>query len=116
MISSHIFFTQDGNKLIESASIQHSSRRKQGKNWWNNKWRSKLLAFIKYLSDDENSFFLEVGSEEKVHISNEPIQFKGNVSYNIPDKNTLKEEVELADNHEFDNIDEEEFAENLETK
>lgn len=115
MISSHIFFTQDGTNLIETASIQHSSRRRQGKNWWNDAWRSKLLAFIKYLSDDDKSFYLEVGSEEKVHVSNEPIQFKGNVSYNIPDSNTLEEEVELSDLNGLDNL-EEEYAENVETE
>lgn len=115
MISSHIFFTTDGKKLIESSSVQHSSRRRQGKNWWNNTWRSKLLAFIKYLSDDDNSFYLEMGSEEKVFVSNEPVKFKSNVSYNIPDKNTLEEEAELSDFNKHDDIEEqEEFVENLE--
>lgn len=115
MISSHIFFTEDGTKIIEATSTQHSSRRRQGKNWWNDTWRSKLLAFIKYLSDDDNSFYLEVGSEEKVFVSNTPIQFKGNVSYNIPENNTLEEEVELADINGLDNL-EEEVEENVETE
>lgn len=117
MISSHIFFTTDGKKLIESSSVQHSSRRRQGKNWWNNTWRSKLLAFIKYLSDDDDSFYLEVGSEEKVYVSNEPVKFKGYVSYNIPDNNSLEEEAELSDINRYDNIEEqEELVENLETE
>jgi len=116
MISSHIFFTEDGTKIIDTKSIQHSSRRRQGKNWWNDDWRTKLLAFIKYLSDDDNSFYLEVGSEEKVYVANAPIQFKGNVSYNIPENNTLEEEIELADLNELDNFDEVEYADNVETK
>jgi len=107
MISTHIYFTQDGTTLIEAKSIQHSARRRQGKNWWNDAWRSKLLAFVKYLSDDENSFYLEVGSEEKIYISNEPVQFAGKVSYNIPEKNNLDDEVELADLNGLDNLDEE---------
>jgi hypothetical protein len=107
MISTHIYFTQDGKTLIETKSIQHSARRRQGKNWWNDAWRSKLLAFVKYLSDDENSFYLEVGSEEKIYISNEPVQFVGKVSYNIPEKNNLDEEVELAELNGLDNLDEE---------
>lgn len=107
MISTHIYFTQDGTTLIETKSIQHSARRRQGKNWWNDAWRSKLLAFVKYLSDDENSFYLEVGSEEKIYISNQPVQFVGKVSYNIPEKNNLDEEVELAELNGLDNLDEE---------
>lgn len=115
MISSHIYFTQDGTILIETKSIQHSARRRQGKNWWNDAWRSKILAFVKYLSDDETSFYLEVGSEEKIYISNEPLQFIGKVSYNIPEKNTLDEEVELAELSGLDNLDEE-YAEQIESE
>ncbi|MCU7496939.1 MAG: TIR domain-containing protein [Ignavibacteria bacterium] len=106
MVSSHIFFTFDGRTLIESKSIQHSARRRQGKNWWNDDWRSKLMAFMKYISDEEKSFYLEMGSEEKIYISNEPIQFSGKVSYNMPEKNTLDEEVELAELNGHDSLDE----------
>jgi len=115
MISSHIYFTQDGINPIESKGIQHSARRKQGKNWWNDDWRNKLLAFVKYLSDDENSLYLEAGSEEKIHISNEPIQFIGKYSYNIPEKNTLKDEAELADINGLDELDDE-ISEAIETE
>jgi hypothetical protein len=97
MVSTRIIFTQDGINPIESKSIQHSSRRRQGKNWWNDKWREKLLAFIRFISDNDNSFYLEMGSEEKVEISNEPLKFIGKVSYVAPSENTLEEESELAD-------------------
>lgn len=107
MVSSHIYFTQDGITPIESKSIQHSARRRQGKNWWNDDWRNKMLAFIKYLSDDERSFYLEVGSEEKIHVSNEPIQFLGKVSYNLPEKNTLEDEAEISDINDLNELDEE---------
>ena len=115
MISSHIYFTQDGINPIESKGVQHSARRRQGKNWWNDDWRNKLLAFVKYLSDDENSFYLEAGSEEKIHISNEPLQFIGQYSYNIPEKNTLEDEAELADINRLDELDDE-ITEVIETE
>jgi hypothetical protein len=102
MISSHIFFSSDGIHLIESKSMQHTSRRKQGKNWWNDKWREKLLTFIRYISDDENSFYLEVGSEEKVIVANEPLKFIGKISYLVPSENNLEEESELADVNDYD--------------
>jgi hypothetical protein len=107
MVSSHIYFTQDGITPIESKSIQHAARRRQGKNWWNDDWRNKLLAFVKYLSDDEKSFYLEVGGEEKIQISNEPIKFIGKISYNIPEKNTLEDEAELSDISQLNDLDEE---------
>lgn len=107
MISSHIYFTQDGKAPIENKSIQHAARRRQGKNWWNDDWRNKLLAFVKYLSDDESSFYLEAGSEEKIHVSKEPVQFIGQVSYNIPDKNTLEDEAEISDINDLNELEEE---------
>lgn len=105
VISSHIFFTSDGITLVEGDSQQHSARRRQGKNWWNDDWRSKLLGFVKYLSDDDSSFYLQLGSEEIAKISNNPIQFLGKVSYNLPEKNNLIEEAEIADILEFGGSD-----------
>lgn len=105
-VSSHIFFTQDGKELIPSKSIQHSSRRRQGRNWWNNKWREKLLAFIRYISDEQFSFSLEAGSEETIKVSNEPLKFIGKMSYMEPTKKNLEQESELADINDFeDEID-----------
>ena len=115
MISSHIFFTTNGTDLIESKNIQHSSRRRQGKNWWNDKWREKLLAFVKYISDDELSFHLEMGSEEKIIVSNEPMRFCGKRSYVNPSENNLDDESELADiNYYEDEIEEADEFEEIE--
>jgi len=100
MISSHIFFTSDGKTLIDSA-LQHKARRKKGSSWWNNNWRARLLAFIKY-SNNENSFYLEMGSEEKIYISNQPMQFLGKVSYEIPCKENVKEVERDEDEEDYD--------------
>ncbi|GHV34963.1 TIR domain-containing protein [Bacteroidia bacterium] len=107
MVSSHIFFTSDGKILIESKNQQHAARRKQGAKWWNNDWRTKLLGLVKYISDDDNSFYLEMGSEEKIVISNQPLQFVGKVSYHIPNEKNLEEESELSDLIDIDRFDEE---------
>ena len=107
MFSSHIFFTSDGKTLIESKDKQHKARRKQGAKWWNNDWRTKLMAFVEYISDDEESFYLEVGSEEKIWISNKPMQFLGKKSYETPSKKNLEEEYEISDLNNLNEIDEE---------
>jgi hypothetical protein len=104
-ISSHIYFTTNGIDLIESDSIQHTARRKQGKNWWNETWRKKLLAFVDYLSE-ENVLILEVGSEERIIVESTPNQFLAKVTYAIPSKNTLSEEAEIANIHSINEIDE----------
>lgn len=117
MFLSHIFFTDDGINLIESKSIQHSARRRQGKNWWNDDWKTKLLSFVQYLSDDNTSFYLEGGSEEKILIANTPIEFKSSVGYNLPDRNVLEEDAELSDLTDLDEMDvEEENAVNIQSE
>ncbi|MCW7458562.1 toll/interleukin-1 receptor domain-containing protein [Leptospira bandrabouensis] len=94
-ISSHIYFTHNGIDLIESKNIQHSARRKQGKDWWNDDWRNKLVAFVKSLSEDAVGIKLKVGSEEIINISCDPVKFFGKASYDLPEKNNLLDEVEL---------------------
>jgi hypothetical protein len=107
MISSHIFFTSNGKILIASKDQQHKARRKQGAKWWNNDWRTKLLAFVKYISDNDDSFYLEMGSEEKIIISNQPLQFLGKVSYEISNEKILEDESKLFDLNNIDDFDEE---------
>ncbi|UBM60041.1 toll/interleukin-1 receptor domain-containing protein [Marinilongibacter aquaticus] len=108
-ISSHIFFTSDGIQLIESSSRQHALRRKQGENWWNDKWRKKLLTFMNYLSHEQDTITLEVGSEEKILLSKTPVQFQSQVTYEDPNSDDiLSEEEELAEMMDNKKSDEEE--------
>lgn len=105
MVSSHIFFTEDGSTLIETKSIQHSARRRQGKNWWNDDWKTKLLAFVQYFNDENNAFYLDVGSEEKIWIATESISFRSEFGYAIPNSKILEEEAELSDINDLDDDD-----------
>lgn len=91
VITSHIWFTSDGINLIPEASKQHASRRKQGKNWWNNDWRNKTIGFMQYLGDD-GLIKLKLGSEEFAIIGVEPILFKSPVKYIDPNIENLPDE------------------------
>lgn len=92
VINSHIWFTSDGVNLIPEVSKQHAARRKQGKNWWNNDWRNKTMAFMKYLAED-GAIKISLGSEEFALISDEPIMFNSPVKYTDPNIENLLEEV-----------------------
>ena len=107
MVSSHIFFTENGTDLIQSKRMQHAARRRQGKDWWNDDWRSKLMAFADYLTDYDNSFYLEMGSEEEILISTKPMEFRSNFSYELPNKQILTDESELSDMNLLNELDQE---------
>lgn len=105
LINTHIWFTSDGEHLIPEASKQHSARRKQGKNWWNNDWRNKVMAFMKYLEDEDGAIHLILGGEEIAKIATQPIMFESPVTYIDPNKENLPDEnVSHDDDIEEDNV------------
>lgn len=108
VFNSHIYFTTDGETLIDKASIQHSARRKQGKGWYNDDWKNKMQAFISYLSQNEETFSLDMGSEEQIVVSAIPQEFSSTKSYLIPAKELLDEEVELSNITYLDSLNNEE--------
>jgi len=112
VINTHIWFTSDGINLIPEASKQHAARRKQGKNWWNNDWRSKTLAFMEYLAEEDKTIHIELGSEELAKISASPIMFKSPISYLDPNSENLPEEVDTFDPEDGEEINIEEEAVN----
>ncbi len=100
VVSSHIWFTSNGVDLIESDSKQHAARRKQGKNWWNNDWRNKLIAFMQFLSEEDGNFHVKLGSQEIAKVSVEPIMFESPVKYTDPNTENLPDEVQGYDEFE----------------
>lgn len=104
VVNSHIWFTTNGVDLVDSDAKQHSARRKQGKNWWNNDWRNKLIAFMQYISEEDGLFNIYVGSQEVAKVSSEPIMFLSPVKYNDPNQENLPDDVQTLD--ELDDIEE----------
>lgn len=97
VIKSHIIFTWDGKAIIPKDSVQHSGRRKQGKNWWNKHWREKLLNFILFFSDEEGNISIAVGEQESITFCALPIVFESPVTYNDPSDENLPEEDDDRD-------------------
>lgn len=106
VIKSHIFFTENGKRLLSSASIQHKARRKQGKNWWNKQWREKLLHALIPISDENHLIQIPVGEHTRLVFSALPISFHSPVTYVDPNDEYLLDEVVAA---EHDNIEDEDF-------
>ncbi|WP_282128717.1 TIR domain-containing protein [Roseobacter litoralis] len=59
-LKSHVVFTEDGLKPIESSAKQHSLRRGFCRSWWNDRWRTLLQAMLFKLSQGEENFELPV--------------------------------------------------------
>lgn len=107
VISPHIWFTTDGHTLIPEPGKQHAARRKQGKGWWNNDWRNKIVAFMQFLSVQDGYIGVRLGQEEYAKILVESIPFRSPISYvdpgadNLPDDDNSFYDEDDADNIEI---------------
>ena len=102
IFSSHVFFTEDGKKLVSSKPIQLKLRRKQGANWWNNKWNEKLKSFVKYLSDDIGNIIIPISLKNNIIVSSNSITFLGHLSYTNPKDNVHEEIINASVNNNLD--------------
>lgn len=102
----HVIFTEDGNKPLSDSKRMHRLRRGFCKNWWNDRWRDMLLCYLNQLSEGNEFFELNVGSNERIVLSARPVMLESPVSI------VLDSEVSVIENDETDvevqeNFDEE---------
>jgi hypothetical protein len=67
VLRQHVIFTEDGTTPIGNAARMHALRRSFCRNWWNDRWRDLLLAFVAWLSDGAR-IQLPVGPSEVIFL------------------------------------------------
>lgn len=100
MLRSHVLFSDDGEKLWESASLMHRARRSQCKNWWNDDWRDRLLATTTWLGDGEMTIALPLGVSIQGGMSIRPVEFVGPVTLDEHARDEPEPEEELGEGDE----------------
>jgi hypothetical protein len=80
----HVLFSDDGKLLWESKERMHRARRSQCRNWWNPKWRDRILAAISWLCDEQGTIDVPVSSSFHLKVCKHPVSFKSPVSYSDP--------------------------------
>lgn len=74
-LRAHIVFTDTNGQLIDSVARMHQLRRSFCKNWWNDRWRGFLRAFLAFVSQGEQTISLPVGGGRSIQIGALPITF-----------------------------------------
>ena len=105
ILKTHVVFTQDGEKLFDSDSYQHRARRNQGKNWWNDEWRDRLLAMMSFLADGKDQLSITMSEGVIFKFSTAPVQFASNQTYVVVDRQS-REDLPEDDDDAADPIDE----------
>ncbi|WP_029134085.1 toll/interleukin-1 receptor domain-containing protein [Sedimenticola selenatireducens] len=79
----HIVFTEDGKNQLADKNKMHGLRRGFCRNWWNDRWRDMLLAYLHTISNAEQQILLPVASNNNIVISARPIMLDSPVSIEL---------------------------------
>ena len=100
----HVVFSADGITPLDSKPQQHRLRRSRCKQWWNDRWRDLLLAFVASLKESEfQTIKIRTGANSCFRVTIQPDVFRSAVRYtkletfvaeDIPD---YDDEAELAE-------------------
>ncbi|HAU37797.1 MAG TPA: hypothetical protein DCX07_08785 [Phycisphaerales bacterium] len=74
LITNHVVFSEDGQHLWDSRERQHSARRSQCKNWWNDDWRDRMLAMMTWLAEKSDRIAIDCGGDV-IEVSPRPLTF-----------------------------------------
>jgi hypothetical protein len=91
IFKTHIVFTQDGEQLFDSDSYQHRARRNQGKSWWNDEWRDRLLAMVSFLADGKDELCINLAEGVTFNFSTVPVRFVSDRTYVVVDRESRED-------------------------
>lgn len=87
----------DGNAIHPSRMLRR--RKKICKNWWNDKWGSRLLAVMSWLSDDQDEIEIFKTPEGSFKIAGRPLALQSEFGIQedeSPDPNVVEDAPEVA--------------------
>lgn len=106
VVSHHVVFSEDGQNLWDSRERQHSARRSQCKNWWNDDWRDRLLAMMFWLAEGSDRVTIDCGGDS-IEVAPRPLTFTASVTYqgDVPSVPADGDERDVADTEGLDDDD-----------
>ncbi len=105
LLRTHVVFTQDGKTPLASTARAHSLRKSFCKNWWNDRWRDLLRAFVSTLANGKEEFSLSLGGGAVATIAASPMDFKAPLSITENGSASIAEEDHIEDETEADALD-----------
>lgn len=102
----HVVFTDDGRTPIKSTSTAIRLRKGFCRNWWNDRWRDMLRAFVSFLADGESHFSLVLGENSYATVAASPMTFDAPLSISeVPPASITEGNKEDDDETEADALD-----------
>lgn len=106
----HVIFTENGEIPWANAERMHKARRSVCKQWWNQQWRDRLLAFCAEIGKGFD-LKLAVGEEENIILSLTAISFLSPWTYFEDGEGGLDEtsNIELVEEQDDEEVSDEEI-------
>jgi len=107
----HVIFSSDGVNPLDSKVRMHILRRSFCKNWWNDRWRDLIVAFVSWFSAEDEVISLDVGRSADITISNSlfelevPVSIEGETPSDGIDESANADELEEAELSDLDLVD-----------
>ena len=105
LLRTHVVFTEDGKTPLDSQSRADRLRKSFCKNWWNDRWRDLLRAFVANLADNKEEFSLSLGDDAVATIAASPMSFESPLSITENGSVSTVEEDNVGDETEADTLD-----------
>lgn len=106
----HVVFTVDGRQPVDDDKFAHRLRRRFCKNWWQDRWRGMMLAYLKHLSSGDESFTIALSDSVAMSLSLTPSTLVCPVTAIAPESGADEglEEVDIGTSDEDCEDDEDE--------
>lgn len=91
-IHANVVLSKDGRTPLPGDKT-HKRRRRLTRSWWNDIWRDRLLAAVRFLADGQNQITLAAGNE-RFSVAAWPLEAEIPVSYDAVDPPLPREEDE----------------------
>lgn len=113
LVTPHVVFSEDGQHPWDSRDRQHGARRSQCRSWWNDDWRDRILAIMRYLAGESDVITVDCGGDS-MEVASRPLTFTSPVRYGAleqavatdpDDRDYAGTETEAVDDPDYDEDD-----------
>ena len=77
----HVVFSDDGVAVWNDPRRMHRARRSFCSQWYNDRWRDSLLAFVHLLANGAPTISLPVSSDQRVEVSIDPQTYESDLHF-----------------------------------
>jgi hypothetical protein len=86
-VTAHVVFSDDGKTLWTDSGKMHRARRNRCKDWYNERWRDRLLAAASFLAAESDRIQLPVSETESIVVGVQPMRFQSKITFEMVKEN-----------------------------